>query len=214
MRFPHGTCGDARFSSVGVKSLPSNPQPRVLLDKRRQRAASDAAIGALSPGKRRAFDASICARLAELPEFGAAEQIFGYWALTDEASIEGLLNAACASGKAVFLPVVASERTLVFGRWKPGLSLKRGLRGTEEPTAVVAYDARASLTLVPGRAFDPKGRRLGRGGGYYDKALLELRAYGPLAGVAYGAQLVEAVPTEFHDVQMDMVVTEQTTYRR
>jgi 5-formyltetrahydrofolate cyclo-ligase len=59
--------------------------------------------------------------------------------------------------------------------------------------------------LVPGLAFDPAGGRLGRGAGYYDRLLTKFE--GVRVGVCFSELLVDEVPTEAHDIQMDFVVT-------
>lgn len=61
------------------------------------------------------------------------------------------------------------------------------------------------LALVPGRAFDRRGYRLGRGGGTFDRLLVGLSC--PKIGVAFSCQLVDELPVEAHDVRMDEVVT-------
>jgi 5-formyltetrahydrofolate cyclo-ligase len=67
------------------------------------------------------------------------------------------------------------------------------------------------MILVPGRAFDRAGTRLGRGGGAYDRILAGLQA--PKIGVAFACQLVENLPREPHDVPMDAVVTSREIIR-
>jgi 5-formyltetrahydrofolate cyclo-ligase len=62
-----------------------------------------------------------------------------------------------------------------------------------------------TVWLVPGMAFDATGGRLGRGGGFYDRLL---RFGKNKIGIACGNQMVDSVPTEVHDVRMDLVVTE------
>jgi 5-formyltetrahydrofolate cyclo-ligase len=60
---------------------------------------------------------------------------------------------------------------------------------------------------VPGVAFDASGRRLGRGGGSYDRALAARGAATLAVGLAYDEQVVDEVPTDAHDVPVDVVVT-------
>ena len=69
----------------------------------------------------------------------------------------------------------------------------------------------ATLTavIVPGLAFDRGGHRLGRGAGVYDRFLATLAPHTLRIGVIPDAQLVEALPTEPHDVPMHFVVTEK-----
>ena len=64
------------------------------------------------------------------------------------------------------------------------------------------------LFLVPGLAFDRMGRRLGRGGGHYDRALAKAR--GLKVGLAGSYQIwSEDLPEEAHDIRMDAVSTER-----
>lgn len=63
------------------------------------------------------------------------------------------------------------------------------------------------LFLVPGVAFDRKGGRLGNGGGYYDRILSSKRNDALAVGVAPAIRVVESVPREDHDVEMDMLAT-------
>ena len=61
--------------------------------------------------------------------------------------------------------------------------------------------------LIPALAFDKKGRRLGRGGAYFDRVLKDFQ--GIKIGVGYSWQLAEALPYEEHDISMDVVVSEK-----
>jgi len=61
------------------------------------------------------------------------------------------------------------------------------------------------LVLVPGVAFDLKGRRLGRGRGFFDRLLVEVR--GLKCGIAFELQMANEIPTEAHDIRMDFILT-------
>lgn len=81
---------------------------------------------------------------------------------------------------------------------------------------VKANAADMDIILVPGRAFDRAGRRLGRGGGHYDRCLtpLSLLKKGPiLIGIALEEQIVPLVPSEAHDVVMDFICTPQAMFK-
>jgi 5-formyltetrahydrofolate cyclo-ligase len=71
-------------------------------------------------------------------------------------------------------------------------------------------DAIPDLIIAPVLAFDRAGRRLGQGGGHYDRTIERLRARGPLfvIGLAYAGQEIEAVPCEAHDQRLDAILTE------
>jgi 5-formyltetrahydrofolate cyclo-ligase len=59
--------------------------------------------------------------------------------------------------------------------------------------------------LVPGLAFDPSGRRLGRGKGFYDRLLAMVR--GRKCGIAFEEQVVPEIPVEPHDIRLDCLLT-------
>jgi len=68
------------------------------------------------------------------------------------------------------------------------------------------------VIIVPLLAFDADGRRLGLGGGWYDRFLAN-QPQALTIGLAYEAQRVATVPTEPHDMPLDAVVTEAAIYR-
>src|SRR5258708_14765725 len=68
------------------------------------------------------------------------------------------------------------------------------------------------LVMVPGVAFDRRGARMGHGLGYYDKLLEHARADAPLVALAFECQLFPEIPTQAHDVLMDMILTEAALY--
>lgn len=61
--------------------------------------------------------------------------------------------------------------------------------------------------LCPAFAYSDDGSRLGKGGGYYDRLLTKRKADSTLIGVAFKEQLVDELPSEDHDVKVDLVVT-------
>ena len=85
--------------------------------------------------------------------------------------------------------------------------LDRGQFGIREPNPDCREVLlnRLDLTLVPGVGFDFKGRRLGRGKGFYDRLLAQIS--GTTCGVGFDEQIVEAIPTEPHDVQLNCILT-------
>jgi 5-formyltetrahydrofolate cyclo-ligase len=60
--------------------------------------------------------------------------------------------------------------------------------------------------LVPGLAFTSCGRRLGRGGGYYDRTLAEIAPQALALGVCFSLQMVETLPAESHDQSVHYVL--------
>ncbi|MCH7604023.1 MAG: 5-formyltetrahydrofolate cyclo-ligase, partial [Planctomycetes bacterium] len=65
------------------------------------------------------------------------------------------------------------------------------------------------LIVAPGLAFDSHGRRLGRGGGFYDRFLARTRDSAVLVGIAFDGQIIDDIPSQDHDVMVDIVITER-----
>ena len=137
-----------------------------------------------------------------------------YIAVRGETDAAPLLQNAWESGKTVLLPVCSPETKGVMRlRPCPGPeALRPGLYGIPEPV-VDENGAPApppDLVIVPGVAFTDRGGRLGQGGGYYDRLLAapeHARAF--RMGLAYGFQLLPALPVEAWDCAMHAVATEK-----
>lgn len=136
--------------------------------------------------------------------------VAGYIAINDELSPEHLIERFKQFGAAIALPRVNADDTMTFHLWEPGEPLMKGRFGLMEP-APTAPLAVPSLVLVPLLGFDAQGNRLGYGKGHYDRALSALRAHGRAfaCAIAYKAQMVDDLPAEPHDEQLDWAVTEQ-----
>jgi len=178
-------------------------------------------VASMSAEAREKASAVICDRIAKLPEYQKARRILFYHALPDEVDLAALMDRAIRAGREVLLPVSDTEhRELkIVSVEDPARDLRDGAYGILEPREGLPLgDAQAlDLILVPGRAFDPRGGRLGRGKGYYDGFLSRLRPArvgGPFKlGVGFACQLVESVPMQVRDVRLDAAVTEKGVTR-
>jgi 5-formyltetrahydrofolate cyclo-ligase len=132
--------------------------------------------------------------------------------MRSEPDLRPLLEALAAMDQQVLLPVVvAAGQALRFHRWAPGDDLVPGPLGTatpcpDRPTGV------PEIMLVPLLAFDRGKRRLGYGGGFYDRTIAGLRASGRelvTIGIGYAELEIEQVPTDPWDQSLDLILTEQ-----
>ena len=141
----------------------------------------------------------------------AGTYVAGYWPMADEADVRPLLDHLQSAGCRCLLPVMqGKESPLLFRAWAAGDRLTRNRFGIFEP-GPAADAATPDLLLVPLLAFDDAGRRLGQGGGYYDRTLAERRAHAagpPAVGIAFAGQQVDRVPHDGFDQRLDWVVTE------
>ena len=158
---------------------------------------------ATPPDEREAASWVLCWHIAEHPRFGSAQTILLYYPLPDEADVRPLLQRF--PDKQFLLPVVVGD-DLELRVYEGEESLRRGAFGILEPTGDILTDYESiQLAIIPGVAFTPDGRRLGRGRGYYDRLLPRLtQAY--KLGVCWPFQLLDDIPTEPHDIRMDGVI--------
>jgi 5-formyltetrahydrofolate cyclo-ligase len=138
-----------------------------------------------------------------LPEVVAARVVAAFVGIDPELPTLPLLDALRARDVLVLLPALRDEGTLSWGRYDGPLTT--GRYGLREPAVTGESLAAAAVVIVPGVAYDPDGHRLGRGGGYYDRALATVTV--PVVGLALDDEVVEAVPVEPHDRTVDVIVT-------
>jgi len=88
-------------------------------------------------------------------------------------------------------------------------ALKHGPYGTREPHAHVS-EISPTLVLLPLLAFSPDGKRLGYGGGFYDRTISGLRERSEVfaCGTAYAGQETSDIPTDQYDQRLDGILTE------
>lgn len=173
--------------------------------------AAKAAARKLARSKRAGLaNAEAPARLAEAllahypPPAGAI--IAGYWPMGDEMDPRPLMLALATRGHALALPVTPPRgQPLAFRAWAPGTALRAGPMGTSEPVA--GEELRPDILLVPLLAFDRTGRRLGYGGGYYDRTLAALPGAKAI-GIAYAGQEMPEVPAGPQDFRLPLIATE------
>ncbi len=140
-------------------------------------------------------------------ELARLSPVAGYWPVGGEIDPRPLLAALAKAGSVVALPrMVARAGPAHFYAWS-GEMLSADAFGVPAPPAG-GTELRPRLILTPLLAFDRAGRRLGQGGGHYDRIISFHRAHGAIAvGLAYAEQEMERVPTGDHDALLDWVVT-------
>lgn len=159
--------------------------------------------------------AAIRTRLAALDTIRAARTLLAFAAFGSEVDLDPLLEELIARRVGVFLPFVQrrSPPELGIARVKDlRADLRRSPMGIREPDPQRRRDARSDridVVIAPGVAFDHAGRRIGHGGGFYDRLIPRLSPGTPVIGAAFELQIVTNVPQAPHDVGVDLVVTER-----
>ena len=166
---------------------------------------------AIAPETRQAADRAIRARIAALPEFRECRALALY--ATDGVEPD-LLPLAQGTAKTLLFPRYrAAEKTYEFAVVSGPEDMTPGKYGLLEPAAACpAADAElvrsGTLHLVPGLAFDANGRRIGYGGGWYDRFLSAASPKAVSLGVCHMFQLVDRLPAEPHDAVLTAVVAD------
>jgi 5-formyltetrahydrofolate cyclo-ligase len=158
-----------------------------------------------------AWSQSIQHRAIALSCYRDARSVVLYSPVQNEVDSRAILDDALASGKKVFYPKLVKNGVPGFARVFSAANLVSGRFGILEPVgsdALTPSDRDGLIVFVPGVLFDRCGNRLGRGGGWYDRALDELGSQGVFVGLAYEAQIVDRLAAESWDRKVHFIVTE------
>ena len=156
---------------------------------------------------KRAAAEEVFSRLEKTAAFLLAERVMMYHSLPDELYTHAFLSK-WKGKKKFYLPRVNGVELEVLPYEESRLEL--GSFHIEEPSGNdMINPSEIELVVVPAVAYDRKGKRLGRGKGFYDRFLKNTEA--TKIGVGYDFQLVDELPSEPHDIDMDIVVTQKTT---
>jgi 5-formyltetrahydrofolate cyclo-ligase len=179
--------------------------------KQRVRQHVLALRAALSPAVRAEAEAAIARRIVALPSFVRARNVLLTMPFRGEWDTRPLFAAALAAGKRVVLPRVDTATRMLALHAVTHVSddVAAGYGGIAEPHAHLPLLQPADIdwVLVPGIAFDLAGRRLGYGGGFYDRLLPMLATGSRHVAGAFDEQVVDAVPTAPHDITVHQLVS-------
>lgn len=161
----------------------------------------------LAPEKNIVYSKQIFERIESFADFINAKTVIVYWSLPDEVSTHDFIMK-WSTNKRIALPIVVGEN-LEFRLFADLNSMeKSGSFGILEPQTGERIDPQdIDFAIIPGLAFDLKGNRLGRGKGYYDRVLSQIK--GTKVGVVFSFQIVDEVPVTSFDIPVDFVVTEK-----
>jgi 5-formyltetrahydrofolate cyclo-ligase len=177
--------------------------------KRLVRAQFHRRLSSKSPAERAADSRAICRRLIEAPIWEETRSVLFYAPLPEEPDIWPVFMEIWKHGVAVALPKFDPSRKCYAAHLvrDPQTELVIGHFGIREPgsSCPVHPINLLDVVLVPGVAFDFRGRRLGRGAGYYDRLLSDVR--GTTWGIAFDEQISGALPVEPHDIHVNCILT-------
>jgi 5-formyltetrahydrofolate cyclo-ligase len=192
-----------------------DPERELIEAKKALRIAIRERMRDMDDASRQAASAHGCERLLALPAIQAARAVLLYLPTRTEISPIAASEACREEGMTVALPKVEpGSNEIEIVAWESGDrgDLVADAAGLLAPAAGrVLRVGEIDAVVVPGVAFDREGRRLGRGGGFYDRLLVRLTERCPAIGFCFAAQLVDRVPEESHDLRVSAVVTDAET---
>ena len=165
-------------------------------------------LKAVSAEEKTAWDREVCRRVLSRPEIAGADRILGYMALSWETGTRKLLEILLREGKRVALPrvVMDGKDSQEKGPWMDFFEIR-----SMDDLEIGAFRILEPGGHCPKANWRPDGRRLGKGGGYYD-CFLEREPDHETLALAYGFQVVETLPDEKHDRPVDMVITPEQIF--
>ena len=146
---------------------------------------------------------SICNKLSSLSIFQDADVILAFAPMQSEVDIEPIYDDR-------FLFPYIEDGRMKYSR----APLIKGRMGFSEPLEKLDIQYGKALILVPALAFSKDLRRLGRGGGFYDRYLSENKDRLYSIGLSFELNLLDVVPYDHHDEVLDMIITESRTITR
>lgn len=159
-----------------------------------------------------AGSSKLAANLIAWPGYQEAKSVMLYVAMPDEPNMEEVISHALSDGKTVCVPhmyetfglmdaaVIGNLDDLVRGRFN--------LLVPNPSTLKILKAELIDLIIVPGAAYDLAGRRLGMGGGYYDR-FLPRAAQAELVGAVWQSQILDDIPVDEHDKLVNYLVSEK-----
>lgn len=148
---------------------------------------------------------ALCELFLATDAYRNAESLYGYMDCNQEVRTLPILQQALRDGKRVAIPkCYGSEMRFIW--MDDPTKVEKSRNGIPEPIAdSPVADDKTALVLMPGMAFDRQGRRIGYGGGYYDKFLSEEPNH-PTIALCYDFQMADQLPSEEFDIPVDAVL--------
>lgn len=167
---------------------------------------------AMSGDEVEASDKLIEENLINQKEINEAQTIFCFVSMKDEINTKCIIKKLLDMGKKVGVPKCKKDNTMEVYQIESLDDLEIGAYSIEEPKGyckkIEPQDI--DLALIPATACDKKRNRIGKGVGYYDR-YLENQKFLKIA-LCRQKFIVERIPVEENDINMDKIVTEKNIY--
>ena len=161
---------------------------------------------AVSNDTRKQQSKAICKQIAD--RLLLTGNVLMFMPLGDEVDVTSLMDVIRSRGGRVILPYCVDRSHMVLKPYDEGTSLVQDVMHVLSPDVEEVIDPeRIDEALIPAVALTGSGKRLGRGGGFYDRMIPKFRNDAVKVGVCYSNRVVSDIPTQEHDALVDFVVT-------
>lgn len=184
------------------------------MDKEEQRRNVLARRRDMTTDDRRQAAEAIAAHVLAQPIVAGASRIAAYVSMPSEPGTDPTIAGLLDRGIEVIVPVSLKGGTLDWVVYSPEATHSKTELGIAEPEGErLGTETLASVdfVIVPALAVDESGNRLGRGAGYYDRALAGVTA--PVCALLFAGEIADVLPHEQHDIAMNMVITPTGVFR-
>ena len=162
---------------------------------------------------KRNFDISIFTRLINSDVYHSASLILTYISFGSEADTTELIKYSLSLGKRVAVPYCSGNQMDFYeiSDINDTVSGRFGIPSVKTGNNQLITDFNDAVCIVPGLSFDMKGRRLGYGGGFYDRFLPDKKIR--TVALSYERCLCRSIPTDKYDISVSDIITENRHYR-
>ena len=138
--------------------------------------------------------------------------VFIFISKDDEINTRPIINGLLSQNKTVVVPIIETEKdAMKISRLATLDDLTIGAYGICEPKKQKDFLKKdIDIFLVPGMVFDKVGNRKGRGKGYFDRFLADVKGKKPIVGLCYKSQIVKKLETNSWDVPVDRVIAQSS----
>lgn len=188
------------------------------IDKKALRSLLKNRILRLSTAEKLEESLSITNTLLSLPQWEKSTTVLIFYSMEEEVRTQGIITRAGNEGKKIAFPRMQGKDIVFhYVSRNSGDSLEMHPYGVREPEAsspeCIPSQKDTALLITPGLGFTPKGLRLGRGRGFYDRYITRYRDFLDIVGIAFNCQIVNIIPVEPHDQPIPLILTPSKIYR-
>ena len=155
------------------------------------------------------FSHEVVQKILAHPVYKNSKSVMAYASMPEEIQLNELFDDAFNTGKKLSIPFIVGR-----GNMRPVLLPSRdvlevgdfGILTVRQENRKFVDVKEIDCIIIPGAAFDIKGNRLGKGGGYYDR-FLKLAVNAKKIASAFDFQIIESVPMTPADCGVDVIIT-------